>query len=211
MADAHETLVLRTFTGPEFDQCPAFEDMTRAGSPHVRCNHCEKEFWGGRARIRVHLTGVGTGVTQCPSAPPEVVTAMLVLNQKGAAAKKATAAKKAVASAISINSNGKRDSAMTQTSIQQGLKKGGKEHVDLLFAQFVYANGLAFQVSESPYFKLFVDAATRYGPGYKPPGAPNHPVSAMHVFSARSTASLGHVCREPLWALAECKLLCYGL
>ena len=60
-------------------------------------------------------------------------------------------------------------SGLVQKTIKQAFAPDLKGKADAAIARFLYAEGVAFNKTLSPYFKDMLLAIGRYGPGLQPP------------------------------------------
>jgi hypothetical protein len=58
-----------------------------------------------------------------------------------------------------------------QLKIGQAFAKADKTATNAAVARCFYANGMAFNIARSPYFKQMCQAIGSFGPHYKPPGS----------------------------------------
>ncbi|KAF8412850.1 hypothetical protein HHK36_000822 [Tetracentron sinense] len=127
-----------------------------------KCKFCEKEYSGGVARIKSHLSKLeGRDIAPCPHVPDEVKDAAL--------------------SAIGVNENSNKRSKITPSSSHVGeggvdslydahdsrmCHKKDKEALDKVLAKALFMNNIPFNVIEDQFFTEFWRTLSNYGVGY---------------------------------------------
>jgi hypothetical protein len=155
--------------GAEWNHVTVVEDGGKKGIAYatVHCLYCDKTYSGGANRIRAHLIGGDTSILKCGNVPDEVACAMKVLNE----GKEKKDRDRKIRNELDrlTKTAGSTKKPLQQTSIAASFSTGCKAAADAAVAQFFYANGIAFSVVESKYFKEALSAVAKCGPSYKPP------------------------------------------
>ena len=166
------------------------------GSRHWTCNVCGHHWVGSYSRIKQHLLGIGgKGVNVCTKLSMQQRSDLLRLQM--AADTKGTFSSHNV-EALEGGSNSKRKSRIsikasnlmpppspaTTSSSKKGSSRScaigptisgmygrlNRDDTDDAIGKFLFANGIPFHVSRSPYYKEMVQAIAASGPSYVPPG-----------------------------------------
>ena len=138
--------------------------------PTVQCIYCDKTFVGGAFRIRGHLIGdKKIGLKRCPKVPDSVVSQFTEIEDKRYEEQKKKQKLAALNQATSSASTSNKASFGKQTMLPDMIKACAKKEADTAIARMFFANGLAFNLAESRYFKEACAAVVRSGAGYVPP------------------------------------------
>lgn len=143
-------------------------DKDEGSNPNakVQCLYCDKQFFGGAARIRSHFWGENLS-SKCKSVPDIVSQEFLSddkeRQERNIKKRKAEALDKATSS--SSRPNAGESKAFIQQTIQSCVRKGSKLDADRAVARAFYANGIPFNILDNKYFKEAVTAIAACGPG----------------------------------------------
>lgn len=156
--------------------------------PHVECNYCEHQFFGGATRIRAHLAKQAkVGVKICDKVPSQVFLAFRekanaiadkakkLQDQKDARANLASQSKYSF-NPIRVDNQTNFVFRCIGASSHLGTIPGlwalkNADDVDSAVAKFFYGNAISFNVAENHYFRDMCSAIAKYGSSYKPPAA----------------------------------------
>lgn len=169
-----------------------------SGTKRWKCNHCNLRYNGSYSRVRAHLLGFsGVGVKSCPAIDRSLREAFQILEEERLARRKKR---------NSLNEKPGKRIRTTQTSVS--WKSITKEDIDDIVARFFYADGLNFDIVNSPYFLEMVQAIGAFGIGYEPPTVDKLSDSFLSKEKGRIEKSMALV-RES-WPHTGCSILCVG-
>ncbi|XP_077240039.1 uncharacterized protein LOC143880943 [Tasmannia lanceolata] len=169
-----------------------------SGTKRWKCNHCNLRYNGSYSRVRAHLLGfTGVGVKSCPAIDRSLREAFQILEEERIARKKKRMA--------GTTKPGKRIRP-SQPSLTCVWKAFAKEDVDDVVARFFYANGLNFNVTNSPYFHDMAKAIAAFGPGYEPPSIENLSNSFLSKEKTRINKAVIPV--KESWGNTGCTIIC---
>ena len=162
----------------EYRHCQVIDIKLNAqGKPHpnpgVKCTLCNHKFSGGPFRIRGHILSIGNrGGGCCPSDTPAAQEARAYFQKVEddlAAAKEKKRKRVELDEMTHASLTGNSSDGLVQLSIEAAFLPGLKGKADAALARFLYADGVPFIKSESPYFQEMLTAVGEYGRGYAPP------------------------------------------
>ncbi|XP_010278249.1 PREDICTED: uncharacterized protein LOC104612511 isoform X2 [Nelumbo nucifera] len=169
-----------------------------SGTKRWKCNYCSLRYNGSYSRVRAHLLGsTGVGVKSCPAIDRSLRDALQILEEERLARKKKR-----------ISGSGKSSKRIrnSQPSLSSVWKASPREDIDDSVARFFYANGLNFNILNSPYFHDMAKAIAAFGPGYEPPPVEKLSSSFLHKEKTRIDKAMGPI-RES-WLYTGCTILC---
>ena len=155
------------------------------GSAEVTCKLCPLKWKGSYTRVKAHFLHIsGVGVDPCTN---EVERYDLIREQERAEGKVAKKSSHASTTGHVRSQHGdsevdvstidvaakharKRQHTGSSNPIEELFDVIGQDVVDAAIARFFYANGIAFNVSRSPFYTEMVQAILHAPTGYKPPG-----------------------------------------
>ncbi|KAF6144301.1 hypothetical protein GIB67_024528 [Kingdonia uniflora] len=181
------------------------------------CRYCNKNYPGGIARVKSHLSRQpGRDIAICACVPEDVqALALHAVRGKEFPYKKRKTAKLAIYSA-SIEGNGAESSfspstscpdsaGLHQTSLLQVCGKKDKELVDRMVAQAFIMNNISIGVVQSPSFIAMVKAISEFGIDYK---LPNYTTLCTKlVQDARRDVDEYVSTVKQSWSLTGCSLM----
>ena len=165
------------FSAPEFDECDVVDQLASASgkpstNPLVECKHCNKQFRAGAYRIRGHPLGLNDGgVAGCLACPDNVLEKFQKL-QDVSEAQAQKKRKRVEIEQLTSGSGSVTDSALgtnTQPTIVQLFKPEVTAEADAAVGRFIFAEGIPFVKTDSPYFSAMLSSVAKAGPNYRPP------------------------------------------
>jgi hypothetical protein len=173
--------------GPEWGQVRVIEELKN--DPRVACIHCCPEnitienwttapagavYCANVTRIRAHCIGgeVAKKYTVspckcCPAAVKQLMQQKQAAIDEEAAKKQKRKAEEDAAAALASTS---AQPPKRQLTLAAAFQQVSKEEVDMAWAEWAYAHGVAFHTLGSPLFQQAVTMSAKYGVSYKVPG-----------------------------------------
>lgn len=157
-----------------------------SGHHKARCKHCENTFTIGTSRAKAHHAGyTGAGIAVCKSTPADL-RERLQSSIKAATQSKDVTGRLEKLTSSSLASSDLPDlqssspapdndfhvphaKKLRQDTIPASFQKNKKEDLDRLVADFFYANGIAFNVARSKYFRAMIKGISEAKQVYTPP------------------------------------------
>lgn len=169
-----------------------------SGTKRWKCNHCNLRYNGSYSRVRAHLLGfTGVGVKSCPAIDRSLREAFQILEEERLARKKKRTS--------GSGKTGKRIRT-SQPSVTCVWKTIAKEDVDDIVARFFYADGLDFNIVNSPYFLEMTKAIAAFGPGYEPPTTEK--LSDLFLSKEKAKIEKAMALVRESWPHTGCTILC---
>ncbi|OVA01679.1 zinc finger protein [Macleaya cordata] len=180
-----------------------------------RCKFCHKDYPGGIARVKSHLSRQpGRDIAICNSVPDDVqALAFIAVRGKDFPYKK----RKAVTFSTNMEGNGVESSlspitscpdssmALQQTPLPAVCNKKDKELVDKMVAQAFIMNNIPFDVIQSSSFVSMVKAVAEFGTGYSLPSYTT--LCTKLVRDARNNVEEYVSAVKETWSLTGCTLM----
>ena len=139
----------------------------------MKCIHCKSAFNAGPSRIRGHILGIGSrGGGTCTGDTPAAQDARNYFQtvEDGLEAARERKGKRWELDELThASGTGGSNDSLTQLSIETAFAPGAKAVADAAVARFVYAEGVAFVKTQSPYFQELLTAVGSFGRGYSAP------------------------------------------
>ncbi|KAI3855852.1 hypothetical protein MKX03_004752, partial [Papaver bracteatum] len=136
-----------------------------------KCKYCKRDFSGGVARVKSHLSGIkGRDISVCVQVPEEVQAAAVIAI--GEAGVTVSGTKRDRSSTVSVGESSvsvSEEPTLQQTSIPAMLSKKDKDAVDMKVALCFFLNNIAFNVIQTPGFIEMIKVVSDYGIGYSLP------------------------------------------
>ncbi|KAL6341723.1 hypothetical protein AAG906_037967 [Vitis piasezkii] len=141
--------------------------------------------------------GSGVGVKSCPAIDRSLREAFQILEEERLARKKKRTS--------GSGKTGKRIRT-SQPSVTCVWKTIAKEDVDDIVARFFYADGLDFNIVNSPYFLEMTKAIAAFGPGYEPPTTEK--LSDLFLSKEKAKIEKAMALVRESWPHTGCTILC---
>ena len=162
----------------EYQHCRVIDSKLSAqgkasSNPGVKCTHCKSQFTGGPFRIRGHILRItkrGGGACTSDTAAAQDAREFFQKVEDGLEADREKKRKRMELKSIT-NASGTGGSTddLVQISIETAFLPGLRAAADAALARYVYAEGVPFLKTGSPYFQERLTAVGAYGRGYKAP------------------------------------------
>ncbi|XP_026385177.1 uncharacterized protein LOC113280814 [Papaver somniferum] len=136
-----------------------------------KCKYCKRDFPGGVARVKSHLSGIkGRDIAVCAQVPEEVqASAVIAVGEAGVNVSGTKRAKSSSGSVGESIVSVCEEPRLQQTSIPAMLSKKDKDAVDMKVALCFFLNNIAFNVIQTTGFIEMIKAVSEYGIGYSLP------------------------------------------
>lgn len=152
------------------------------GDPYLKCLHCSRKFWASVNRARVHLSGVGKGVTYCSKAPAEVRKRFLDITREKERVRVDAARKRNLdeATATDLLGSSILSTAFTtepatqrlrQETLAENAARNDSTTLDAAWALAAFENGWSFNSMGGLRFRRAVAMTATFRGHYKPPSA----------------------------------------
>ncbi|KAI3908421.1 hypothetical protein MKW92_025562, partial [Papaver armeniacum] len=178
-----------------------------------KCKFCKKDFPGGAARVKSHLSGIkGRDIASCLPVPEEVqAAAVLVIgNTEVSADGNGNKKQRNQSSTGSVVFEGeitsvRENSNLQQTSIPRMMDRKDKDAVDMKVALCFFQNNIAFNVIQTQGFIEMVKAIADYGIGYMLPSYST--LRTKLVVNTRASVEQYVNIVKDSWSITGCTLM----
>ena len=191
---------------------------TGGGSRDWNCNICGHSWVGSYSRVRQHLLGIpGKGVNVCikltAAQKSELLRLQMAADGKGLFSSKNVTSQPHSSGIMSpptmIGSEiGSSRSCAIGATITGMYNVDKRDRADGAIGRFIFANGIPFHVSRSPYYKEMVAAIADVGTSYVPPG--EHKLRTTILENEVSKINVQKEDMRQTWARCGCSIVMDG-
>ena len=203
------------------------------GSRHWVCNVCNHPWVGSYSRVRQHLLSIGgKGVSVCAKLTllqrNELMRLQMAADAKGTFSSQNVTSKEHHSAKESSKRKANRSTCMPPPSpietsssrrkvsrscaigptITGMYGKLSRDDTDDAIGKFLFADGIPFHVTRSPYYKEMVRAIASSGPSYVPPG--EHKVRTVILERQVSNISMQKEQMKEVWVKSGCSIVMDG-